>query len=568
MAISNINIPDIGGAEDVDVIEIAVKVGDRVAVDDPLVTLESEKASMDIPAPEAGVVKALKMKVGDKVAEGDLILTLETEGSEKPSEEAPEAKKEGEKSPEEAETETSPDSKKETEAAEVKGEEAAEPAEPAETAETAAPRDETVKIPDIGGVDEVDVIEVAVSVGDAIEADAPLITLESEKASMDVPSPFAGVVKALHLKVGDKVKDGDDIVTLTVTEGKAAPEAASSDAAKVDKTSAPAAPAAATKTSEAKPAAAPVSTPDASLPPAGSGGRVHAGPAVRRFARVLGADLSRVKGTGEKGRILREDVEAFVKQAMTQGGAAGGGLPVMPAVDFAKFGEIETQPLSRIKKLTATSVHRSWVLVPHVTQFDQADITELEAFRQKEKDDVAEKGIRLTMLAFLLKATVASLKAFPTFNASLDPSGEQLILKKYFHIGVAVETPQGLVVPVLRKVNEKSVLELAEELGLLSKKARDGKLLPADMQGSCFTISSLGGIGGTAFTPIVNAPNVAILGVSRAAIQPVYQQDKFVPRLMLPLSLSYDHRVIDGAEAARFVRHFVDNLSDMKVSLL
>lgn len=445
-----------------------------------------------------------------------------------------------------------------------------------------------VVVPDIGDFKDVDVIEVLVSPGDQIKAEDPLITLETDKATMDVPSPYAGVVKEVKIKVGDKVSQGVAVALLeadeSVSEAESAaqPQAAANEPEASAVAEGPAAeapvPRAAAPTPPA-PAAAPSTaarlTPPPTLPPPverSGAARAHASPSVRAFARELGVDLTQVQGTGPKGRILQQDVQAFVKQRLSHPGAAapaaGYVLPAMPEIDFSKFGAIELQPLSRIKKIAGPHLHRSWVLLPHVTQHDEADITELEAFRQEVKEDAKSRGVRLTLLAFLLKASVAALKAYPQVNASLDPGGENLILKKYYHIGVAVDTPDGLVVPVIRDVDKKGVYDLAEELGEVSARARDKALTPTDLQGGCFTISSLGGIGGTAFTPIINAPEVAILGVSRSRIQPVYRNGEFMPRLILPLSLSYDHRVIDGAQAARFTGFLGRVLTDVRRLLL
>ncbi|MBW8054800.1 MAG: dihydrolipoyllysine-residue acetyltransferase [Nitrospira sp.] len=445
-----------------------------------------------------------------------------------------------------------------------------------------------VVVPDIGDFKDVDVIEVLVSPGDQIKVEDPLITLETDKATMDVPSPYAGVVKEVKIKVGDKVSQGVAVALLeadeSVSEAESAaqPQAAANEPEASAVAEGPAAeapvPRAAAPTPPA-PAAAPSTaarlTPPPTLPPPverSGAARAHASPSVRAFARELGVDLTQVQGTGPKGRILQQDVQAFVKQRLSHPGAAapaaGYVLPAMPEIDFSKFGAIELQPLSRIKKIAGPHLHRSWVLLPHVTQHDEADITELEAFRQEVKEDAKSRGVRLTLLAFLLKASVAALKAYPQVNASLDPGGENLILKKYYHIGVAVDTPDGLVVPVIRDVDKKGVYDLAEELGEVSARARDKALTPTDLQGGCFTISSLGGIGGTAFTPIINAPEVAILGVSRSRMQPVYRNGEFVPRLILPLSLSYDHRVIDGAQAARFTGFLGRVLTDVRRLLL
>ncbi|HCI13553.1 MAG: dihydrolipoyllysine-residue acetyltransferase [Gallionellales bacterium GWA2_60_142] len=418
--------------------------------------------------------------------------------------------------------------------------------------------EQQVLVPDIGGFKDVAVIEVMVKAGDIVAAEDTLVTLETDKAAMDVPSPFAGTVKEVKVKVGDKVGEGKLILVMETSGAAAAVTAPAAVLA------APVAPAPVA----AKPAAAPVAIATVQ-PAASSGGKGHASPAIRRFARELGVDIAQVKGSGEKNRVTKEDVQNFVKQSLAQprGAAGGGALPGLlpwPDVDFAKFGEVETKPLSRIKKISGANLHRNWVMIPHVTQFEEADISEMEAFRKQLNDEHAKAGIKITPLAFLLKAAAATLKHFPDFAASLDASGENLIVKKYIHIGVAVDTPDGLMVPVIRDVDQKGIVQLAKELGEISAKARDKKLTAADMQGGCFTISSLGGIGGTSFTPIINAPEVAILGVSRSSMKPVYQDGEFVARLMLPLSLSYDHRVIDGAAGARFTTYLAHVLSDMR----
>ncbi len=526
-------VPDLGGAADVEVIEIAVKPGDTVAVEDALITLEGDKASMDVPSPKAGVVAEINVKVGDKISEGALILTLEAEGATK-SDTASEQ-------PEDATAKT----------ASAKESDSAEPKQQTTQSDPATSSVKEVKIPDIGGASDVDVIEVSVKPGDQVAADEALITLEGDKASMDVPAPFAGEVTEVKLKVGDKASEGDVILLM-----KTAGDASKPSEAKSDKPAA--APAKATQT---KPTATKEST---------SNDDIHAGPAVRRTAREVGIDLTKIKGSGAKGRITKDDIKNYVKGKIQQADNGGFGLPPAPKIDFTKFGEVETQPLSKIKKISGKGLHRNWVSIPHVTQFGEADITEMEAFRQSQKEAAQQQNIKLTPLVFIMKAVVATLKEFPIFNASLDESGENIILKKYVHIGVAVDTPNGLVVPVIRDVDKKGLFDLANELGAISKKAREAGLGLADMQGGCFTISSLGGIGGTAFTPIINAPEVSILGVSRSEMKPVYQKssNEFVPRLMLPLSLSYDHRVVDGADGARFMVSLTKRLADIRTILL
>ena len=434
-----------------------------------------------------------------------------------------------------------------------------------------------VLVPDIGDFKNIPVIEVLVKPGDTVKAEDSLITLESDKATMEVPAPFAGVVKEMKIKPGDKVSEGAPILSLEVSDGAPAPATAAPQ-----KPAAPAqAPVTAAQTAApaAKPAAAPAAVP--SPPPAvgpideASFSKAHASPSVRRFARELGVDLARVKGSGPKDRIVKEDIANFVKNALAQPAGATGagaglafGLPAWPQVDFAKFGPVETLPMSRIKKISGPALHRNWVHIPHVTQNDEADITELEAFRKSMAEDAQKQGVKLTPLALIMKAVAAALKIHPEFNSSIAPSGDALILKRYYHIGVAVDTPGGLVVPVIRDVDQKGVLQLAKELGEVSAKARDGKLGPADMQGGTFSISSLGGIGGTHFTPIINAPEVAILGVSKSTTKPVWKDGQFVPRLMLPLSLSYDHRAVDGAQGARFITYLNSVLSDIRRVLL
>ncbi len=431
-----------------------------------------------------------------------------------------------------------------------------------------------IKVPDIGDFKEVEVIELLVKPGDTVKAEQSLITVESDKASMEIPSSQGGVVKELKVKIGDKVAEGSLVLIL---------EASAETAAVAAAPSAPAAPAASSPAPVAAPAPAPVPAPAPQAAPAPAaalvnthGQKAHASPSVRKFARELGVELARVNGSGPKGRILLEDVQSFVKGVMSGSSsapaAAGAGMGMSllpwPSLDFSKFGDTELQPLSRIKKISGPNLHRNWVMMPHVTQFDDADITELEEFRKSANDSLAKSGIKLTMLAFVIKASVSALKKFPAFNASLDAAGENLILKHYYHIGFAADTPNGLVVPVVKNADKKGVAEIAKEMGELSAQAREGKLKPADMQGASFTISSLGGIGGTKFTPIINAPEVAILGLSKSAIQPVWDGKQFVPRLIMPLSLSYDHRVIDGAMGARFIVHLSEVLADMRKTLL
>jgi pyruvate dehydrogenase E2 component (dihydrolipoamide acetyltransferase) len=548
-----IKVPDIGDFKEVEVIEVLVAEGDTIKAEQSLITVESDKASMEIPASQGGVVKALKVKVGDKVAMGTTILDMEAgEGGAAPA--AQEAKPAAK-----AESQPQPAPKVES--------------QPAPAAAEKGGQEATIEVPDIGDFKEVEVIEVMVAVGDTIKAEQSLITVESDKASMEIPASRGGVVKELRVKVGDKVSKG---TPLLVIEGGGEGGDAASQAAPAAPAQAAAAPAPAASTAApsapAEAAGRPV--PAAALPPAEfkPGQLPHASPSVRKFARELGVDLTRVPGSGAKGRITQDDVRGFVKQALAGGGqataaapgGATGGLNVLawPQVDFAKFGPIEAKPLSRIKKISGANLHRNWVMIPHVTNNDEADITDLEALRVTLNKENEKSGVKVTMLAFLIKAVVAGLKKYPDFNASLD--GDNLVLKQYYHIGFAADTPNGLVVPVIRDADKKGILQIAQETSDLAKKARDGKLSPAEMQGGCFSISSLGGIGGTHFTPIINAPEVAILGVSRSEHKPVWDGKQFVPRLKLPLSLSYDHRVIDGASAARFNAYLGALLADFR----
>ncbi|WP_313371658.1 dihydrolipoyllysine-residue acetyltransferase [Achromobacter animicus] len=552
--IVQIKVPDIGDFKEVEVIEVLVAVGDTIKAEQSLITVESDKASMEIPASQGGVVKSIAVKVGDKVAEGAVVLEVEAADAGAAKEEAPKA-------------ESKPAAKEEPKQAAA----AAPKAEASAPAPAASSGPVEIEVPDIGDFKEVEVIEVMVAVGDTIKAEQSLITVESDKASMEIPASQGGVVKEVKVKVGDKVAKGSIVV---VVEGGA--QAAAAPAAKSEAAPAPAAKPEAKAESAPAQAAAPASRPapaaaleDANLKP---GQLPHASPSVRKFARELGVNLSKVKGSGPKERITADDVRGFVKQALSAapaataaGGSADGaalGLLPWPKVDFTKFGPIEAKPLSRIKKISGANLHRNWVMIPHVTNNDEADITDLEALRVTLNKENEKSGIKVTMLAFLIKAVVAALKKFPEFNASLD--GDNLVLKQYYHIGFAADTPNGLVVPVIRDADKKGILQIAQEMTDLSKKARDGKISPAEMQGGCFSISSLGGIGGTSFTPIINAPEVAILGVSRSSHKPVWDGKQFVPRLTVPLSLSYDHRVIDGAAAARFNAYLGALLADFR----
>ena len=537
MALIEVKVPDIGDFKDVAVIELLVKVGDRVAVEQSLITVESDKASMEIPASHAGVVKEIKVTLGDKINEGTLLLLLEADSA-AASEPAPAA-----------------------------------PA-PSHAAPAAAPLAQVtggsvqVLVPDIGDFDEVSVIEVMVKPGDRIKVEQSLITVESDKASMEIPSSHAGVVKEVLVKLGDKVGKGSQVVVLEVAAG-AVLTAAPAPAALVVSTPAVALPPDRVMPTAALPPHEP-NAPKTALP--------HASPSIRRLARDLGVQLGEVPGSGPKGRITQDDVQGFVKRVMAgavqtaaqqakapaaaSGGGAFPGLLPWPKVDFAKFGPVERKDLSRIQKISGANLHRNWVLIPHVTNHDDVDITDLEAFRVQTNQENEKSGVKVTMLAFMIKAAVAALKKFPQFNASLD--GEQLVLKSYFNIGFAADTPNGLVVPVIKDADKKGIFQISQEMGDLAKKARDGKLGPADMSGGCFSFSSLGGIGGRYFTPIINAPEVSIMGVCKSSIEPRWDGKQFAPRLILPLSLSWDHRVIDGAAAARFNVYFGSLLSDFR----
>ncbi|MBD3652566.1 dihydrolipoyllysine-residue acetyltransferase [Kangiella sp.] len=558
--ITQVKVPDIGDASGVDVIEVLVKVGDTIEVEDSLIVLETDKATMEVPSSHAGVVKSIEVKVGDKVSEGDVILSIEAAETGADADDGSADNEEPEVDQEEGVAE---------ESSEDSNQDSQETDSNDEDSDTAAgeEKEEPLIVPDIGDASDVDVIEVSVQAGDNIDKDDSLIVLETEKATMEVPSPSAGTIVSMSVKVGDKVSQGDQIGVIKTVSSK--PAKTKSEASKPEKKAEPKSTQDTPKQTDT-PKPAPVSDYPVQTPQEGK--LVHASPAVRRLAREFGVDLGKVKGTGPKSRVMKEDVQSFIKfelsrpKATASSGAVG--TPDLPEIDFSKFGEVEQKPLSRIQKISSVNLHRNWTMIPHVTQHEDADITDLDAFRKSMKDEAAKEGIRLTPLAFIMKALVASLKAFPTFNASLANDGENLILKKYYNIGVAVDTPDGLVVPVIRDVDKKSVYELAEELGEVSEKARDKKLGAADMQGSCFTISSLGGIGGTSFTPIVNWPDVAILGLSRNQMKPVWNGKEFEPRMMLPMSLSYDHRVIDGAVAARFIVHLSKMLGDIRRVIL
>lgn len=529
--IVEIKVPDIGGHTDVDVIDVAVKVGDSLAVDDTIITLETDKATMDVPADVAGVVKEVRVSVGSKVSEGSVMVLVETSAA----------------------TNAPAPAKQETAPAQA----------PQASAQAPASARVQIAVPDIGGHENVDVIAVEVQVGDSIAIDDTLITLETDKATMDVPAIAAGTVTAVHIKVGDKVSEGSLIVDVQ-TEGSV--PAAAPDSKPAPAPSAPASTPAPAPTSGVKAAfgATPINEQ--------SFAKAHASPSTRKLARELGVDLGLVSGSGRKGRITGEDVKSFVKSVMQKGAAAGagvgaslgGGLDLLPwpKVDFAKFGDVEVKELTRIQKISGQNLSRNWVMIPHVTHQNDADMTELEEMRKTLNKEWEREGVKMSPLAFIIKASAKALQQFPNFNSSLD--GDNLILKKYVHIGFAADTPNGLVVPVIRDVDQKGLKAISQELAELSKKARDGKLKPQEMQGACFTISSLGGIGGTGFTPIVNAPEVAILGVCKSQIKPVWNGKDFTPRLMCPLSLSFDHRVIDGADGMRFLVYLSALLADFR----
>ena len=560
MALVEIQVPDIGDFDEVGVIELLVKPGDTVKAEQSLITVESDKASMEIPSSHAGVVKDLRVQVGDKVKQGSVVLTLEVVGAVSESNSTPAQSQQAQAAIEKIAKTPTPS--------------AAPVAAPAPDA--AAPVGPIeVRVPDIGDFKDVAVIELLVKPGDTVKLEQSLFTVESDKASMEIPSPAAGVIKELKVKIGDTVNIGDLVAVLEGSAGNApaavAPAAPAASAAPVPAAAVAAAAPPATAIASASVPAHQPGTPAAGLP--------HASPSVRKFARELGVPLDDVKGTGPTGRITQDDIQGFTKAVMggatqtkaqaakapaASSGGSGEGLNLLPwpKVDFAKFGPVERKDLSRIKKISGANLHRNWVVIPHVTNHDDADITDLEAFRVQFNKENEKSGVKVTMLAFMIKAAVAALKKFPEFNSSLD--GDQLVLKNYFHIGFAADTPNGLVVPVIRDADQKGIVQISQEMGDLAKKARDGKLGPADMTGGCFSISSLGGIGGRYFTPIINAPEVAIMGVCKSSTEPKWDGTQFAPRLMLPLSLSWDHRVIDGASAARFNVYFASLLADFR----
>ena len=566
----DIRIPDIGDADDVEVVEIIAAAGDEVGEDDPIIVIESDKASMEVPAGKAGKIEEIAVSVGDKVSEGQVIARIAAaSGSGEDEESASSADSgDGDQAWERSPDRDSPEARESGEEKEAPDESrsGAERRPDRSHKEAGGSRTVEVKVPDIGDAEGVEVIEVAVKAGDQVEEDDVLVVVESDKASMEIPSSDAGSVKEVHVSVGSEVEEGTLLVTLEVqgsaageSDGQGAEAAASSGPSRTQDEA---------PRRQEKVASEPERQPQADTgdTPPSSGTEVYAGPAVRRLARELGVDLGEVAGSGNRGRIVKDDVKTHVKKRMAGGTAAAGsaGLPTMPEVDFSKFGEVEEQPLSRIRARGAANLHRAWVNVPHVTQHDEVDVTDLEQFRASLRSEGERRGVKLTPVAFIIKACCHVLKEFPTFNASLDPGATKFILKRYFHIGMAVDTPDGLVVPVIRDADQKGVWEISEEVAALAEKARDRKLGPNDMQGGSFSVSSLGAIGGTGFTPIINAPEVAILGVGRLTTRPVWQDEAFVPRKMLPLSLSYDHRAINGAEAGRFVARLAELLSDIR----
>ena len=552
MSEQEIKVPDLGGADEVEIIEIIVSEGDSVEEEDPILTVESDKASVELPAPAAGKITKITVKVGDKVKEGDVIGMLAASGDAGGSDDAADDKSE--------QTE---------EKSEAPSEARSEDAKPApKKKKSGGSRTEVVKVPSLDGFEDVPVIEINVAEGDTVGEEDPLVTVESDKATMEIPSPYAGKIGKILVKEGDKLSEGSDLLEMTIEDdGDDEGESEDSgDSARADSQESKPEKSQGKQESEPQPQGS-------TYEPPSPGTKVHAGPAVRKLARELGADLTRVKGSGPKGRIVKDDVHAYVKSQLQQaqqgsGVATGSGIPGVKLPDFSQFGEIEREGMSRMMAATATNMQRSWLNVPHVTQFDDADITEMEAFRKGQKAAGEKRGVKMTPLPFLLKACAAALAELPQFNVSLDMERKEVVRKKYIHIGIAVDTPHGLMVPVIRNVDQKGLWELAAESAELAQKARDKQLKPAEMQGACFTITSLGGIGGTAFTPIVNTPEVAILGVSKASMKPVWDGKEFQPRLMLPLSLSYDHRAVNGADAARFTNLLTQLLGDIRTLLL
>jgi len=540
--IQTITVPDLGGAENVEVIEILVSVGDELSPEDSIVTLESDKASMEVPSPAGGTVKAINVTLGDKLNEGDNLIELATEDA---TPEAGTQKEESQSAP--APVPTAVEEQTPSQASNTSSSESIQNSSSQTTAQ------QEVTIPDIG-TEEAEVIEILVQAGDQVAEEDSLLVLESDKASMELPSPFEGKIIAIHLKAGDTIKEGTLAATIETSSSSTSP----------------------TPSSESKPELTP-ENPKHSEPstetqnaaqavPSNTSSQVYAGPSVRKLARELEIDLGQVKATGPRGRLQKDDLHAYIKQQLAKaksGGSSGNAIPAIPDIDYSKFGEFEKEALSKIARVTAENMHRSWLNVPHVTQFDEADLSTLDTLRSSLKPEAEEKGIKLTPLAFLLKASACALKEHPRFNSALCSDGQHIIRKKYIHIGMAVDTPKGLMVPVIRDVDQKDIWDLAKEVIDLSTKAREGKLMPAQLQGGCFTLSSLGAIGGQGFTPIVNTPEVAILGISKAQVKPVWDGENFIPKNMLPLSLSYDHRAINGADAGRFMTYLIEAISNI-----
>lgn len=562
MSTQDIKVPDLGGADEVEIIEITVSEGDQVEEEDSILTVESDKASVDLPAPASGTVQSLTVKVGDKIKEGDVVGTLEAAESGDSDDGASDGKAE----------ESAGDS---GESAASSGDDKDEPKESDTPAPAGGTRQETVKVPNLDGFDNVPVIEINVSVGDDIEEEDALVSVESDKATMEIPSSHAGRIDEVLISEGDKISEGDDLVVMTITEGSDEGTAEKSAASSGESSASPGEGESPAESGQDKAGSEPQPSPGpaSSEPVTQPGASVHAGPAVRKLAREFGADLTHIKGSGPKSRILKDDVQSYVKGQLKQtqeGGAAAstGGIPGIKLPDFSQFGDVQRESMTRMQVATAENMHRSWLNVPHVTQHDDADITDLEAFRKSQKAAGEKRGVKMTPMPFLLKASAQALAELPQFNVSLDMERREIVRKQYIHIGIAVDTPSGLMVPVIRDVDKKGLWELAEEAGDLAAKARDKKLKPDEMKGACFSITSLGGIGGTAFTPIVNPPEVAILGVSKAAMKPVWDGEAFQPRLMMPLSLSYDHRAVNGADAARFTSLMGELLGDIRRLLL
>ncbi|NMT62227.1 dihydrolipoyllysine-residue acetyltransferase [Marinobacter orientalis] len=573
MSEQEIKVPDLGGADEVEVIEILVSKGDSVEEEDPILTVESDKASVELPSPGAGKITKITVKVGDRVKEGDVVGMMEA-GSDAGG--SGEDKESGEEagSGKDEKAEAGSEGQAETKTEEKSGEKSEK--KKSSPKKSGGSRKETVKVPALDGFEDVPVIEINVSEGDEVAVDDALVTVESDKATMEIPSPYAGKIGKVLVSEGDKISEGNDLVEMTVVEeggegGESDEEEASSESAEPSGDEKQEGRAESKgKSEEPKPA-----QPSATYEPPTPGAKVHAGPAVRKLAREFGADLTRIKGSGPKNRILKDDVQAYVKsqlqqtqQGSTVAGGGGSGIPGVKLPDFSQFGEVERESMSRMMFATANNMQRSWLNVPHVTQFEDADITDMEDFRKSQKAAGEKKGVKMTPLPFLLKACATALAELPQFNVSLDMERKEVVRKQYIHIGIAVDTPNGLMVPVIRDVDKKGLWELAAESAELAQKARDKQLKPAEMQGACFTITSLGGIGGTAFTPIVNTPEVAILGVSKAAMKPVWDGKSFQPRLLLPLSLSYDHRAVNGADAARFTSVLSQLLGDIRSLLL